>query len=332
MSGVWSPERAHAWVRAHGWSVGCNFFPASAVNPLEMWQAATFDVNGLDRELGLAASLGMNTVRTNLHFYVWRDDPDGLIRRIDTFLALAARHGIVTLLNHFDDCMHSGSQPQAGPQPDPVPGVHNSRWVPSPPHVMITDRASWTELERFVRGTIRPFARDPRILGWDLYNEPGNGGMEGRSLPLVEACFAWARAEAPDQPLTMGVWTDQWPELNQAMLAGSDVISFHNYNPLPALQAQAAELGKLGRPLWCTEWMARTRESRVETHLPWLAERAIGCWNWGLVSGRTQTIFPWGTKPGTPEPALWFHDLFRPDGTPYRQEEAEVFRRVTGRR
>jgi hypothetical protein len=32
-----------------------------------------------------------------------------------------------------------------------------------------------------------------------------------------------------------------------------------------------------------------------------------------------------------PEPEVWFHDLFRMDGTPYDQAEIDSFRELTGK-
>ena len=46
-------------------------------------------------------------------------------------------------------------------------------------------------------------------------------------------------------------------------------------------------------------------------------EEGVGAINWGLVSGKTNTIFPWGSPEGAPEPKVWFHDIFRKDGTPF---------------
>jgi hypothetical protein len=60
-------------------------------------------------------------------------------------------------------------------------------------------------------------------------------------------------------------------------------------------------------------------------------EKGVGCIIWGLVYGKTQTIYPWGSEAGTPEPELWFHDLFRPDGTPFDPEEIRLFQMLTDR-
>jgi hypothetical protein len=118
--------------------------------------------------------------------------------------------------------------------------------------------------------------------------------------------------------------------LNQFQLSLSDVITFHNYDGAASLEKQIELLQTTGRPVICTEYMARTRNSRFETHLPIFKRFGVGCFNWGLVSGRTNTIFPWGSPKGAPEPEVWFHDIFRKDGTPFDSGEVEFIRTITG--
>ena len=78
--------------------------------------------------------------------------------------------------------------------------------------------------------------------------------------------------------------------------------------------------------------MARTRDSLFEKCLPIFKKESVGCLDWGLVSGKTQTIYPWGSPGGSAEPELWFHDVFHSDGTPYRLEEVDFIREITGRK
>ncbi|HOC00358.1 MAG TPA: 1,4-beta-xylanase, partial [Verrucomicrobiota bacterium] len=247
------------------------------------------------------------------------------------FLKIAHKHGILTLPILFDDCNFAGRVAVAEPQPHPVPGVHNSQWVSSPPLALVTNRAAWPRLERYVRDLVGTFGKDQRVVAWDLYNEPGNSGLAEQSLPLAEAAFAWARAAEPVQPLTMGAWADFQSPLSRRLMELSDVVSFHSYDGLEGLQAKHRVCREYGRPVWCTEWMARTLGSHFETHLPYLKLNQIGCWNWGLVAGRTQTYYPWGSPKDAPEPKLWFHDIFRADGTPYCATEVRFIKVTTGK-
>ncbi len=191
----WTTAQANAWYDDLPWLLGCNFIPSNAINQLEMWQAATFDPTTIDRELGWAASLGMNTVRTYLHNLAWSTDRDGFLARVDQFLAIAAGHGIRPALVIFDDCWNA--DPQPGPQPAPKPGVHNSGWVQSPGVHIVNDASLWTGLDDYVQDVVSAFADDERVLFWDLYNEPGNNQQGARSLPLVQAA---SNGPAPPLP------------------------------------------------------------------------------------------------------------------------------------
>jgi hypothetical protein len=311
--------------------IGCNYLPSTVVNDVEMWQADTFDAETTDRELGWARKIGFNTVRVFLNYVVWKDDPDGLKSRIAEFLEIADRHQISVMPILFDDCNFANRVAKAGEQPEPVPGVHNSQWVSSPPLAMVTDRSAWPNLNKYVQDIIGTFARDPRIVIWDLYNEPGNSGMGERSLPLVEAVFKWAREANPTQPLTIAPWAGFDSRLSRRMMELSDVISFHGYDQLPGVQHKLEICREYDRPILCTEWLHRQSGNTVESILPTFQARRIGCYNWGLVYGRTQTYMPWGSKPGDPEPALWQHDLFHRDGRPYRPEELDLIRELTSK-
>jgi hypothetical protein len=324
----WSAADANAWYAKQPWLVGCNFIPSTAINQLEMWQADTFDPKTIDRELGWAESIGFNCVRVYLHDLAWEADADGFKKRIDEYLKIASKHGIRTVFCLFDACWQP--EPKIGKQPPPEPGVHNSGWVQSPAHKLVTAPKEWGRLERYIKDLVGSFGKDERILMWDIYNEPGNTGLNEKSLPLLKEVFRWARAVKPSQPLTAGVWYGN-KVLNDYQLETSDVITFHNYNPADNLRKQIADLKKLGRPLICTEWMARTQGSRIETHLAIFKDEKVGCLNWGLVSGKTNTIYPWGSKKGAPEPKLWFHDLFRADGTPYDAKEVALVKKLTGK-
>ena len=349
----WSEEEAWEWARARGWQLGCNYVPSTAINSTEQWQMETFDPNTIDRELGWAADLGLTGVRINLQYLVHEADPAGHLDRLDQFFTIAARHGIAVMPVLFDDCAFSGKQPYLGVQDEPVPGVHNSGWTPSPGHAIVADPSRWAGPERYVREVVGAFRDDDRVLAWDLYNEPGNHGMLETSAGLLRACFGWARAVAPSQPLTAGLWFSVAPatalseadaalqRLSATCCALSDVISFHNYEGLAPLQAMVGALQAHNRPLLCTEWLRRseflpeprptTALSLMETHLPYFHAEQISCFSWGLVNGRQQTHFPWHSRPGTPPPAVWFHDLLDANGKPHRPDEAELLRRYSPR-
>lgn len=323
---VWSKEKANQWYGGQPWLVGCNFIPGTAINQLEMWQAETFDSVTIDRELGWAADMGFNTARVFLHDLAYQADPTGFKERMSTFLRIADKHGVKPLFVFFDDCWNEN--PKIGLQPKPVPGVHNSGWMQSPGKGIVLDshnKTEWGRLEKYVKDILTTFKDDPRILLWDLYNEPGNSNNKTRSLPFLKSIFSWARQVNPSQPLSAGIWSSN-KELNSFQLSNADVITFHNYSDSAGLAKQIQQLKTNGRPVICTEWMARTRNSIAKTNLPVFKRERVGCINWGFVSGKTQTIYPWGSKPSNEPPKVWFHDLLYPNGKPYNIEEINTFK------
>jgi len=310
--------------------VGSNFLPSTAINQLEMWQADSFDPATIDRELGWAHAIGMNVMRVYLHDLAWKVDPSGFKNRMNTFLTIASRHKIQVLFTLFDDCWNP--DPKVGKQPAPKPGIHNSGWVRSPSKAVHDDSAQWAPLEMYVKDILGTFRNDQRILMWDLYNEPGNSGYELSSLPLLKKAFEWAWAIRPSQPLTSASWYDNKP-ISDFQISNSDVITFHNYNNANNLETEIREKLKLGRPLICSEYMARTRNSKFETHLPIFKKYQVGAINWGLVAGKSNTIYEWDKPvPDGSEPRIWFHDVFRKNGTPYDSSETALIRQLTSTR
>ena len=344
----WSEEKANAWYAKQPLPVGSNYIPDDAINELEMWQAATFDPKEIDRELGWAQGLGMNTMRVFLHDLLWEQDPDGFKQRINTFLEIAARHHIRPIFVLFDSCWDP--DPKLGPQHPPIPGVHNSGWVQSPGRAALTDPAQYPRLKEYVQGVVGAFANDPRILAWDVWNEPDNtnGSSYGKEEPknkvelvlhLLPQVFAWARAEHPTQPLTSGIWQGDWstPQtlspMARVQINESDIITFHNYGWPENFEAAVHDLQQYHRPIICTEYMARGVGSTFDTILPIAVRDHVGAINWGFVKGKTQTNLPWDSwqRPYVLEqPPVWFHDIFYPDGKPYREREVEIIRHATG--
>jgi endo-1,4-beta-mannosidase len=192
-------EKANAWYNQHKWLTGANYIPSNAINQLEMWQADTFSPDLIDTEFALAEGIGFNTMRVFLHSIAWKTDAKGFKERIGKFLEIAHKHGIQPIFVFFDDC--GNGTPMAGRQPEPKTGVHNSGWVHDP-GVTSVDEAIFPELEKYVKDIITTFAKDQRILAWDVYNEPAMSGKGERSLPLVQVVFKWARASNPEQPIT----------------------------------------------------------------------------------------------------------------------------------
>lgn len=321
----WSKERAKAWYAEHDWMTGANFNPSTAINQLEMWQEATFDPETIDRELGLAEGIGFNTMRVYLHSLAYKTNPEEFKKNMDTYLSIADKHGIKTLFVFFDDVW--GKEPKIGKQPEPKPGIHNSGWRQDPGDPAYKEEKNFPALKKYVQDVLRTFANDERVIMWDLYNEPGNSGHLTESMPLLKNVFLWAREVNPSQPLTAGLWRWDFVELNTFQAEHSDIITYHNYDG-PEQHMLIIDLLKThDRPLVCTEYMARTRNSRFNNILPLLAKENVGAINWGLVAGKSNTKYQWDTpiEDGS-EPNEWFHEVFRKDGSPYRQDEADLIK------
>ena len=346
-SARWSAQQANDWYAKQPWLVGANFIPSDAINELEMFQAATFNPKLIDKELGMAEGIGMNTMRVFLQDQLWQQDAKGFTGRLEVFLGIAAKHHIKPLLVLFDSCWETN--PHLGPQHPPIPGVHNSGWVQSPGKERLMDKSVEPQLEAYVKGVVGAFAKDERVLGWDIWNEPDNRGGDtvldepakvARVEELLPKAFAWARSVHPVQPLTSGVWAGDWSDpkkeskTTKIQLAESDVISFHNYDWPERFEARILELKPLGRPIICTEYMARGNGSTFDGSLPVAKRYNVAAINWGLVAGKTQTYLPWDSwqRPYVLiQPAIWFHEVFKQDDTPYRQREVELIRELTGR-
>jgi hypothetical protein len=288
----------------------------------------------------------MNTMRVFLHDQLWAADQAGFSSRLSQFVTIAASHGIKPLFVLFDSCWDP--LPKAGRQRAPIKGVHNSGWVQSPGAHRLQDPAYTRVLQSYVTGVVGMFANDPRVLGWDVWNEPDNPSKDYRKVEhqgkeeLVAAflphVFGWVRAVNPIQPLTSGVWQGRWKNpgsrstIASLQLEHSDVISFHSYADPTEFEARIDELAALGRPILCTEYLARNLGSTVEGILPVAKRRNVGAYNWGFVAGRTQTYLPWDSwqQPYTSVPETWFSDLIHPDGRAHDDNEIRFIQKLAG--
>jgi hypothetical protein len=345
---VWPATKAQSWYAQQPWQVGSNYIPSTAINELEMWQADTFDLATIDRELGWAESLGMNTMRVFLHNLPWQQGSDAYLARMDRFLEVADRHHIRIMFVLLDSVWDPN--PKSGKQRVPRPHVHNSGWVQAPGAEILGDRSRWDkEVRPYVVGVIGRFRNDRRVLLWDLMNEPDNDNPAYKAtelpnkqevaLQLLKQEWQWARSAHPSQPLTSGVWKGNWAadkdltEIQRFQLENSDVITFHSYDQPEVTKRRIESLRHYGRPIICTEYMARPLGSTFASILPLLKESKVAAYNWGFVNGKSQTIYPWDSweKEYSAEPAVWFHDIFRQNGEPYDAKEVQLIKQLTNR-
>ena len=345
----WKEKAADDWYAQQPWLVGSNYIPSYAINELEMWQADTFDPKRIDTELGWAESLGLNTMRVFLHDLLWQQDPEGFKKRIDIFLTYRRRN--TTSSRSSCSLIPAGIRiPSSANNVLRRPACTIPAGCKVPGAAALKDPAQYPRLEAYVKGVVGAFANDKRILGWDVWNEPDNtndgsyaSGEPSNKVELVLALlprvYEWARTAGASQPLTSGVWKGDWssPEKlgrwRKFNCEFSDVISFHNYDAPAEFEKRVVSLQQYHRPILCTEYMARGNGSTFQGTLPIAKKFHVAAINWGLVAGKTQTYLPWDSwkHPYTDrEPTIWFHEIFRTNGQPYSQEEANFIRTIIG--
>lgn len=372
VEGRWSVEKINEWYKKQPWLVGVNYYPATAINQIEMWQSSTWNPERIDMELGWAEDIGFNTLRVYLHNLVWESDEIGFYSRMDQFLDICKKHGIRPSFVFFDDCHFPN--PKLGNQPLPVKAYHNSGWVNCPARDLALRYAHGkvsgeeiNKLKRYVQNTMKRFKDDSRILYWELYNEPGRGKGESGNMRnidgsssslgdlsnrLVYDSWVWAREVNPSQPITSNSLGSVGKNNIRINRMNSDLHSIHCYYTPERLEKTIVEYQSDGRPVVVTEWLARTLGSNVESSLPIMKKYNVAAISWGFVQGKSQTNWSWASRkkkdgkttrdvieerkngnvvyPGDsyPEPELWFHDLLRIDGTPYKKEEIDVFKKL----
>jgi hypothetical protein len=340
---IWSVEKANNWYKDQPWLIGANYLPQNAVNQLEMWQADTFDPQLINREMKMAKKLGFNSMRVFLHDQLWNQDADGFKARIHQFLKICDKHDIKPMVVFFDSCWDPF--PKLGTQRQPIKGLHNSGWVQSPGAVILQDPAKYRALKNYVVDIVSTFRNDRRIIAWDVWNEPDNVNKSSYFkqepvnkqqlvLNLLPQVFEWVRSASPSQPVTSAVWGGDWSaneklsSIQKVQIEHSDIISFHNYRPKEDFEKRVNWLLAYKRPLFCTEYMSRGTQSTFNDILPVALKYNVAAYNWGFVAGKSNTIYPWDSwaKAYEQEPPLWFHDIYRPGGQPYRKDEVDFIK------
>src|SRR6266481_7413299 len=180
----WTAKQANDWYAHQPWLVGSNFIPSTAINELEMWQADTFDLPTIDRELGWAQTLGMNTMRVFLHNLLWQQDHAGFLDLMGKFLQAADKHHVKIMFVLLDSVWDP--EPKIGKQREPRPHVHNSGWLQAPGAEILKNPSTWSvEIEPYIKEVVGHFRNDRRVLIWDLMNEPDNevGQYKTTELP-----------------------------------------------------------------------------------------------------------------------------------------------------
>ena len=329
----WSEERAFQYMQRFGEVKGCNYVVSDASS---IMRAPNTEL--IRRELGWAREIvGLNCVRIWVELADFQLNPNLLYTNFDHFLGICDANQIkvlpvLSMQSALDPSMSPGDSALSHPEMEFHPSIHGGGWRypnrihwpccepegPIPAKAMAAWEQTKPAAERFFKAFLSRYTEDDRILIWDLYNEAPKSAR-----PFVEKIFQWAREVAPSQPLSV-CW--QGHDL-------SDVVTFHTY-ARPGFETQNRNssgwdfLNELdwarawGRPMLCTEWLARPFGNTISAILPFFERYHIGWFVWGLCAvGPAQLQYPWGWPLGSPAPEKWFHCLLYPDGTPYSAEE-----------
>jgi hypothetical protein len=262
---------------------GFNYQPSYGSSGFELWQR--FDPTAIDRELALGRKYfpRMNALRWWLSWDSFKRNPKRFADRFETTLTLASKHGAVVMPVLFNR-WHDAVLDYGGTYIDHfLPGVS---WVQTP-----------GLFDEFMDRIVGGHKDDPRILAWDLCNEPYSYGCPREKIPqIVETETAWLRglyqkckALGAKAPVTVGIH----PGVPLAMVEPfADLLSIHPYfvhndpnarkNDFEAaLDRDVAIAVKARKPLLATEccWGALDDKVRVESlryTLEQLKKRGIG--------------------------------------------------------
>lgn len=337
-SARWDESRAFRYMQRFGEVKGCNYVPSDGSSILHQPDDAL-----IKREIGWARDVvGLNSVRVWIDFADYQIAPEEVMRNFESFLGICEKNRlhvlpVLSIQQMLDPDYDAKASRADKPFMDFHPSVHGGgwrdpgrlHWPCCEPEGSISPEtlAAWPKVrssaEQFTRTVLSRYAKDERIILWDLYNEAPKAAR-----PIVELIFQWAREVNPSQPLSV-CW--QGHDL-------SDVITFHTYARPGFETANRNSLGwdflteldwarAWSRPMLCTEWLARPFGNTIEAILPFYERYHVGWYVWGLCAvGPAQYQFPWGWPMGSPPPEKWFHCLLYPDGTPYSAEEVLLIR------
>lgn len=346
----WTKERAWEWYNNRPWIRGCNYMSADCANRIDQWQSYGFEerLETTEKELALMAELGYNSVRLILEFIVWDEEHDSFLERFERYISLCSKYGISCMIVLANDCMRpKGLEVNSLGEQKVDWGYHGGRKqsqhgkLSGMGHHVLDEPDKAPRYFEMVREIVERYKDDERIIMWNIYNEVGNSHRWQVSMPNLKKIFEIVREIDPIQPLTCETFSlgegeiEDIPEVEKYALEQSDIISYHNYGTYDINIRIIKKLKRYGRPVLCTEWLARCLDNNIQEMFPLFYLEKIGCYNWGFVAGKYQTYEPWNSvwENYDENPDLkwdftkWFHDLYRPNHRPYDPKEIEIIKR-----
>ena len=356
----WSKEKAWEWYNSRPWMRGFNFVPSDCSGWVEMWQEYNHaeKVETIRRELALAKQIGFNVIRQFLAFDVWLYQRESFLKNVEEFLSIAAENDIGVLFVLISDGGRPKKKPDFGeinagvfhgsfavnarmipgifPCTDaPAPAPAAPAAPPAPLYSPVDEPELAEKFYQYVDDLASRYAKDERVIVWNIWNEPGNSNRGTLSVPHMKKAFEIFRSYDPIQPLCTDVWrmpkSNILTEEETIAIELSDIISYHDYGSLDHSVRVIEFLRQYGRPMLNTEWLHRIQYNNVATHLPLYYNNNIGIFNWGFVNGKFRGNEPWEgcwrryAKGEKLDIYKWQHDLLRPNYRPYDPEEIKKF-------
>ena len=369
MRNKWTKEEAWSWYNSRPWIRGFNFVPSDCSGWVELWQEYNHaeKVKTIRRELAAASQIGFNAVRQFLAFDVWMYQRESFLKNVEEYLSIAAENGIGVMFVLISDGGVPKKQPIFG-EDKPLSGVHGEAVnetagfnvpvipgifpnhkvekpapaanpsAPKPKYSPVDEPELAEKFYIYVDDLAKRYAKDERVIFWNIWNEPGNSNRGMLSVPHMKKAFEIVRSYDPIQPLAADLWRipksgrlEDMSEEERIALELSDVISYHDYGSIDHSVRVIDFLRTFDRPMLNTEWLHRVQFNTVFSHLPLYYNNNIAIFNWGFVNGKFSGHEPWevcwrryaaGEKLDITK---WQHDLLRKNLRPYDPQEIEKF-------
>ncbi len=141
---------------------GFNYTQGNVWNDLYFWE--NYDHAIVDREMGYAERLRLNSARIFLIYSSYVKDPVRFLANLRDFVRTAWSHGIST--NPILYCGFRFLPEDRQPHP-----ASDERLKPLPRTVL--DKSSWVLGEQYFDDVLAAIGDEPGLLFWDISNEPG---------------------------------------------------------------------------------------------------------------------------------------------------------------
>ncbi|CAE7475970.1 unnamed protein product [Symbiodinium natans] len=306
----------------------------------------------VQREIPLIKrALSFTAFRVFLHSMIYFASPETFLKTLEEFLDICHANGIGVGFVFFDDCWHHSGLDLQKPCL-PTKGLHNDCWMASPQDV---ERYLGVEhFKPYVQDLVRKFGQDPRVLWWEIINEPGirkHPYPQGNfSEALRAAAFHWCKDLSPRQPV-ISCWNeaDDTTRGTNTSISNSELNDAHQYN-VPWNGTSNAVFqnltGKMkgglvteagarwyqgyptddGSPLTVVDWLTKLRGNPGAKFVPGVML------DWEVMVSNSNTRWHWFTPANAAEPAIPWHQHLFPDGSPVSYTEAAAIRRyITGK-